>query len=78
MKVTLDVGHVEDQEFLATADGAVWQTLTTSTIARIDTATNTFTEVLDLAAADKPPASPPARPLWAGDYGRRNVLRIDQ
>ena len=37
-------------------DGSVWVPVTTATVARIDTATNTVTEIIDLGRTGLPPA----------------------
>ena len=57
----------------------MWRPLTTSTIARIDTATNAVTEILDLGRSGQVAGFAVGHgSLWAGDYAGRSVLRIDQ
>ena len=63
---------------MATGDDAVWVPLTTGTVARIDTATNTVTEILDLGRTGQAAGlSVGHETLWAGDYRHHTVLRID-
>lgn len=79
VEVILDVGPIDGAPFLATGGGAVWRPLTTSTIARIDTATNSVTEILDLRRRGQVAGFAVGHgSLWAGDYGGRDVLRIEQ
>jgi len=78
VEAILDVGPIDGAELLATGDGAVWRPLTTATMARIDTATNTVTEVIDLERGGQVAGFAVGHgSLWAGDFARRNVLRID-
>ena len=63
---------------MAAGDGAVWVPVTTATVARIDTATNTVTDILDLGRTGQAAGlSVGHESLWAGDFGQATVLRID-
>lgn len=79
IETILDIGPSDGAPFLTTSDGAVWRPLTTDLIARIDTATNTVVEILDLGRSGQVAGFAVGHgSLWAGDYARRSVLRIDQ
>jgi len=79
VEAILDVGPDDGAPFLTTSNGAVWRPLNTSTVARIDTESNTVTEVLDLGRSGQVAGFAVGHDsLWAGDYGRQTVLRIDQ
>ena len=79
VEVILDVGPIDGAPFVATGDGGVWRPLSTSRIARIDTATNTVTQILDLGRTGQVAGFAVGHgSLWAGDYGGRDVLRIEQ
>ena len=63
---------------MATGDGSVWVPVTTATVARIDTATNTVTEIIDLGRTGQAAGlSVGHDSLWTGDYNPTTVLRID-
>ena len=52
--------------------------VTTGTVARIDTATNTVTDILDLGRTGQAAGLGVGHgSLWAGDYNQTTVLRID-
>ena len=74
----VEVGPADGAPFMATGDGAVWVPMTTATVARIDTATNTVTEILDLGRTGQTAGLGVGhQSLWAGDWGHQTALRID-